>query len=50
MALGDRLDEGMDQSIIKSSGSSLGGKEIVFKLSKVISTVQEEHVKTARTF
>ena len=29
----------MDQSIIKSSGSSLGGKEIVFKLSKVISKV-----------
>jgi hypothetical protein len=35
VALGDRLDEGLDPSIIKSSGSSHGGKEIVFKLSKV---------------
>lgn len=35
VSLGDRLNEGLDTSILKSSGSSFGGKEIVFKIGKV---------------
>ncbi|CAB4019938.1 Nucleolar 10, partial [Paramuricea clavata] len=47
VALGDRLDEGLDPSIIKSSGSSLGGKEIVFKLSKNQREIEEEDAAKA---
>ncbi|XP_046856924.1 nucleolar protein 10-like isoform X2 [Xenia sp. Carnegie-2017] len=34
VALGERLDEGLDTSIIRSGGSKLGSKEIVFKVNK----------------
>lgn len=47
VALGDRLDEGLDPSIIKSSGSSHGGKEIVFKLSKNQREIEDEDAAKA---
>ncbi|XP_028417056.1 nucleolar protein 10-like [Dendronephthya gigantea] len=47
VSLGDRLNEGLDTSIIKSSGSSFGGKEIVFKIGKNQQEIAEENVAKA---